>query len=104
MSMDPDDIDWSLTTWEGSRREQLRQWRMLSVRERLQAIEALATVARALSDAGARWGARAKRSDPNPRGDTTSERTCYDGRLTSPPDSAVRKSGVQMRKIKPREP
>jgi CRISPR-associated protein Csx17 len=33
------DIDWSLTTWEGSRRAQLRRWLALTVRERLQAIE-----------------------------------------------------------------
>ncbi|MBM3357123.1 MAG: hypothetical protein FJY54_05295 [Betaproteobacteria bacterium] len=26
-------IDWSLTTWEGSRREQLRRWAALSLRE-----------------------------------------------------------------------
>lgn len=26
-------IDWSLTTWEGSRREQLRRWAKLSLRE-----------------------------------------------------------------------
>ncbi len=24
-----DDIDWSLTTWEGARREQLRRWAAL---------------------------------------------------------------------------
>lgn len=28
-----DDIDWSLTTWEGSRREQLKRWSELSLRE-----------------------------------------------------------------------
>lgn len=28
-----DAIDWSLTTWEGSRREQLRRWAALSLRE-----------------------------------------------------------------------
>lgn len=28
-----DTIDWSLTTWEGSRREQLRRWSQLSLRE-----------------------------------------------------------------------
>jgi len=33
------EIDWSKTTWEGSRREQLRQWCQLSLRERLQAVE-----------------------------------------------------------------
>lgn len=31
--LDLDSVDWSLTTWEGSRREQLRQWSRLSLRE-----------------------------------------------------------------------
>lgn len=39
MSQAPDNIDWTLTTWEGSRREQLRRWRTLTLRERLQALE-----------------------------------------------------------------
>jgi CRISPR-associated protein Csx17 len=39
---DPDaDIDWEKTTFEGSRREQLRHWRSLSVRERLEALDRL---------------------------------------------------------------
>jgi len=45
MNRTDDDIDWSLTTWEGSRRAQLRRWLTLTVRERLQAIEDLAEVA-----------------------------------------------------------
>lgn len=40
------EIDWSLTTWEGSRREQLRRWCKLSVRERLLAVEEVADLAR----------------------------------------------------------
>lgn len=32
-------IDWSLTTWEGSRREQLRRWRKLTLRQKLEALE-----------------------------------------------------------------
>lgn len=28
-----DAIDWSLTTWEGSRREQLRRWAALTLEE-----------------------------------------------------------------------
>ncbi len=28
-----DGIDWSLTTWEGSRREQLRRWAELTLEE-----------------------------------------------------------------------
>ncbi len=34
-----DAIDWSLTTWEGSRREQLRRWAELSLEEIIQAQE-----------------------------------------------------------------
>jgi len=45
MNRTDDDIDWSLTTWEGSRRAQLRHWLAFTVRERLQAIEDLAEVA-----------------------------------------------------------
>jgi hypothetical protein len=39
---DDDSIDWSKATWEGSRREQLRRWRALSLRERLFAVEEMA--------------------------------------------------------------
>lgn len=39
------EIDWTLTTWEGSRREQLRRWRKLSLRDRLRAIEEMAEIA-----------------------------------------------------------
>jgi hypothetical protein len=31
--LDTSSIEWSLTTWEGSRREQLRRWADLSLRE-----------------------------------------------------------------------
>lgn len=37
----PDEIDWSLTTWEGSRRAQLRHSRSLTLRERLQALDGM---------------------------------------------------------------
>lgn len=46
MSDDKDDIDWSLTTWEGSRRAQLRHALRLTLRERMEAVEGLADVAR----------------------------------------------------------
>jgi hypothetical protein len=39
MSQIPDDIDWSLTTWEGSRRAQLRRALTLTLGERLQALD-----------------------------------------------------------------
>lgn len=38
-------IDWSVTTWEGSRRAQLRHALTLSLRERLEAVEGLGEVA-----------------------------------------------------------
>ncbi len=38
MAEQPDGIDWSLTTWEGSRREQLRRWSELSFDEILEAL------------------------------------------------------------------
>ncbi len=44
-NQDPE-IDWSLTTWNGSRRAQLRQWQKLSLRERLQALEEMGEISR----------------------------------------------------------
>jgi len=41
MSESNHDIDWSKTTFEGSRREQLRRWQTLTVRERLEALDSL---------------------------------------------------------------
>ncbi len=45
---DERDIDWTLTTWEGSRREQLRRARDLTLRERLQAVEDMAELSERL--------------------------------------------------------
>lgn len=39
MSEIPDNIDWSLTSWEGSRRAQLRRWCTLSLRQKLLALQ-----------------------------------------------------------------
>lgn len=36
------DIEWELTTWEGSRRATLRRWARLTLREKLQAVEEMA--------------------------------------------------------------
>jgi len=47
-------MDWSVTTWEGSRREQLRRARQLTLRERLQAVEDMTQMATRLRDAGRR--------------------------------------------------
>ncbi len=46
MSEKRDDIDWSLTTWEGSRRAQLRHALALTLRERMEAVEGMADVVR----------------------------------------------------------
>ena len=45
-AFDPEAIDWSLTTWEGSRVDQLRRWRELSFDEILAAQEAMAELAK----------------------------------------------------------
>ena len=45
---DTDSIDWSLTTWEGSRREQLRRWSALSLEEIILAQEEMRELAEKL--------------------------------------------------------
>ncbi len=40
------DADWQATTWEGNRREQLQRTLKFTLRERLQAVEDMAEVAR----------------------------------------------------------
>lgn len=45
MSETDDEIDWSLTTWEGVTREQLRRWAALSLEEILQAQEEMQDLA-----------------------------------------------------------
>jgi hypothetical protein len=47
MSEKFEDIDWSLTTWEGSRREQIRRWSKLTMDEILAAQEEMADQAQA---------------------------------------------------------
>jgi hypothetical protein len=42
-------IDWSLTTWEGARREQLRRWAQLSLAEIVAAQEEMQELAEWLS-------------------------------------------------------
>lgn len=48
MTDDEHEIDWSVTTWEGNRRAQLRRSLELSLRERLQALDEMAKLADAL--------------------------------------------------------
>jgi hypothetical protein len=48
MKFDPErEIDWSLCTWEGAERDQLRHWMALSLREKLRALEQMCDHARA---------------------------------------------------------
>jgi hypothetical protein len=44
------DTAWETATWEGSRRSQLRSALALSVRERMQALEALVELAQRLAE------------------------------------------------------
>lgn len=64
MSEDKQDIDWSVTTWEGSRRAQLRHALTLTVRERLEAAEGLADVGRRFQQIRARGGFRPATPEP----------------------------------------
>jgi hypothetical protein len=66
MGEDKEDIDWSLTTWEGSRRAQLRRALTLTLRERLEAMEGLAEIARRFQEIRARGGF----ATPLPGGET----------------------------------
>ncbi len=47
MSQPDDGIDWSLTTWEGSRRAALRDWMNLTLTEKWTALEEMCDHARA---------------------------------------------------------
>ena len=51
MSDDPSAIDWNLTTWEGSRREQIRRWSQLTMDEILAAQEEMAALDEEMRDA-----------------------------------------------------
>jgi hypothetical protein len=44
-----EDIDWSLTTWEGARREQMRRWSKMSLAEMILALEEMQVLAEELS-------------------------------------------------------
>lgn len=50
--VEPNAIDWSLTTWEGARREQLRRWSALSLEEIILAQEEMQQLADRLSQSG----------------------------------------------------
>lgn len=49
MSSGPmDEIDWSVTTWEGARREQLRRWSELPLERIILALEEMEEIANRL--------------------------------------------------------
>lgn len=48
---DDRDVDWSLTTWEGARREQKRRWAALPLEQAIMALEEMETLARELQAA-----------------------------------------------------
>jgi hypothetical protein len=62
MNDDSETIDWSLTSWEGSRREQIRRWSELTMDEILAAQEEMAALAGELQGT-----ARAKVREEPPR-------------------------------------
>jgi hypothetical protein len=45
-----DNIDWSLTTWEGARREQLRRWAKLPLEQIIAALEEMQELSEAFSE------------------------------------------------------
>ena len=61
-----DGIDWSQTTWEGSRREQIERWSRMSLDQILEAQEELADLSREMLDLGTH--ARMKQDPEGPGG------------------------------------
>lgn len=47
-----DDIDWSLTSWEGARRAQLRRWAALPLENVAAALEEMEAISTQLGNAG----------------------------------------------------
>jgi len=56
-------IDWSLTTWQGARREQLRRWAELPLERIVSALEEMEELANRL-DAERGTSTRTRRADP----------------------------------------
>jgi hypothetical protein len=55
---DKEAIDWSLTTWEGAEREQLRRWARLSLEEIVRAQEEMQSLAERLGKPAPAGGAK----------------------------------------------
>lgn len=70
MSEADGEFDWSVTSWEGSRRAQLRHALTLTLRERLEAAEGLADISRRFAemrDRGEFAPASSVAREPGPR-------------------------------------
>jgi hypothetical protein len=65
MNEEPNGIDWSLTTWEGSRREQIRRWSELTMDEILAAQEEMEEMAEKLSPHAAQNGVTVREDPPH---------------------------------------
>lgn len=68
--IDRDEIDWSLTTWEGARREQMRRWAALPLESIVAALEEMQEIADWLHPVRAEVDGRRTSSDPRPAGKT----------------------------------
>jgi hypothetical protein len=53
-----DDIDWSLTTWEGARREQMRRWGRMPLADMILALEEMQVLAEKLAQSSGIANAR----------------------------------------------
>lgn len=53
-------VDWDLTSWEGSRREQLRRWAQLPLERIIAALEEMQEMSETLATSGAKTGAAVK--------------------------------------------
>lgn len=65
-----EDIDWSLTTWEGARREQLRRWAALPLESVVAALEEMQEIVDWLHPAGADVDAQRNSGSTGPAGET----------------------------------
>ena len=69
-----DDVDWSVTTWEGNRRAQLRQWCKLSLRERLDALDTMHDLAETFANARAEGRLESSPAESLPPGSTANDK------------------------------
>jgi hypothetical protein len=72
-----DQVDWSLATWEGSRREKLRRWAKLPLERVIAALEEMQEVSEALSDSRT---ASAEQSLPTTGGTIQEQQGKYDSK------------------------